>query len=126
MVSDYKNVTAYCFQYNSNCCDSDVIFEYCLQSTSEEASTTVGHTGSPAAAAVLSAVSSAGAYDVTRMREEEFERLTVYIVPDVPCERGISNRAERTLPRSLTLRPSAVLSTPNTPVSSIEISNTSF
>lgn len=55
-------------------------------------------------------------YDVTRMREEDFERLAVYIVPDVPCERGVANRAEKTLPRSLTLKPSLVLSTPNVPV----------
>ncbi|XP_011195705.1 zinc finger protein rotund isoform X2 [Zeugodacus cucurbitae] len=52
-------------------------------------------------------------YDVTRMREEDFERLAVYIVPDVQCERGIANRADRTLPRSLTLKPSMVFSTPN-------------
>ncbi|KAL5291996.1 PRDM1 family protein [Megaselia abdita] len=52
-------------------------------------------------------------YDVTRMREKDFERLAVYIVPDVQCERGVSNRAEKTLPRSLTLKPSLVLSTPN-------------
>ncbi|CAD7083429.1 unnamed protein product [Hermetia illucens] len=52
-------------------------------------------------------------YDVTVMREEDFERLAVYIVPDVPCERGVANRAEKTLPRSLTLKPSLVLSTPN-------------
>ncbi|XP_065074052.1 Krueppel homolog 1 isoform X2 [Ochlerotatus camptorhynchus] len=51
-------------------------------------------------------------YDVTRMREEDFERLAVYIVPDVPCEKGIPSRAEKTLPRSLTLKPSLVLSTP--------------
>lgn len=56
-------------------------------------------------------------YDVTRMREKDFERLAVYIVPDVQCERGISNRAEKTLPRSLTLKPSLVLSTPNVKVS---------
>lgn len=56
-------------------------------------------------------------YDVTRMREEDFERLAVYIVPDVPCERGTLGRAEKTLPRSLTLKPSLVLSTPTTPVS---------
>lgn len=55
-------------------------------------------------------------YDVTRMRESDFERLAVYLVPDVPCERGVPGRAERTLPRSLSLRPSVVLSTPNTPV----------
>uniref|UniRef100_A0A182J3A8 PR domain zinc finger protein 1 n=1 Tax=Anopheles atroparvus TaxID=41427 RepID=A0A182J3A8_ANOAO len=51
-------------------------------------------------------------YDVTRMREEDFERLAVYIVPDMPCEKGLPGRAEKTLPRSLTLKPSLVLSTP--------------
>lgn len=51
-------------------------------------------------------------YDITRMREEDFERLAVYIVPDVPCERGFQGRAEKTLPRSLTLKPSLALSTP--------------
>lgn len=55
-------------------------------------------------------------YDITRMREDDFERLAVYIVPDVPCERGSSNRAERTLPRSLTLKASIALSTPSHPV----------
>ncbi|XP_037046771.1 PR domain zinc finger protein 1 isoform X4 [Bradysia coprophila] len=52
-------------------------------------------------------------YDVTRMREDDFERLAVYMVPDVPCERGTPSRADKTLPRSLTLKPSLVLSTPN-------------
>lgn len=56
-------------------------------------------------------------YDITRMREDDFERLAVYIVPDVPCERGIPGRAERTLPRSLALKASLVLSVPNQPVS---------
>lgn len=56
-------------------------------------------------------------YDVTRMHEEDFEKLAVYIVPDVQCERGQQNRAEKTLPRSLTLKPSLILSTPNVPVS---------
>lgn len=56
-------------------------------------------------------------YDVTRMREEDFERLAVYIVPDVQCERGVSNRADKTLPRSLTLKPSMVFSSPNVKVS---------
>lgn len=55
-------------------------------------------------------------YDVTHMREDDFERLAVYIVPDVPCERGTISRAEKTLPRSLTLKPSLVLSTPNVKV----------
>lgn len=58
-------------------------------------------------------------YDVTRMREEDFERLAVYIVPDVPCERGTIGRAEKTLPRSLTLKPSLVLSTPSVKVNNI-------
>lgn len=57
-------------------------------------------------------------YDITRMREDDFERLAVYIVPDVPCERGFPGRAEKTLPRSLALKPSLVLSTPTQPVSS--------
>lgn len=56
-------------------------------------------------------------YDITQMREDDFERLAVYIVPDVPCERGIPGRAERTLPRSLALKASLVLSIPNQPVS---------
>lgn len=55
------------------------------------------------------------------MREEDFERLAVYIVPDVPCERGVLGRADKTLPRSLTLKPSLVLSTPAQPVSFVEI-----
>lgn len=59
-------------------------------------------------------------YDVTRMCEDDFERLAVYIVPDVACERGISGRAEKTLPRSLVLKPSAVLSTPIIKVNHIE------
>lgn len=62
-------------------------------------------------------------YDVTRMREEDFERLAVYIVPDVPCERGTVSRAEKTLPRSLALKPSLVLSTPNVKVSLVHIVN---
>jgi hypothetical protein len=55
-------------------------------------------------------------YDITRMREDDFERLAVYIVPDVPCERGCQSRAEKTLPRSLTLKASLALSTPTHPV----------
>lgn len=55
--------------------------------------------------------------EVTTMREEDYERLVVYIVLDVACPQGTQDRAEKTLPRSLTLKPSVVLSTPNTPVS---------
>jgi len=53
---------------------------------------------------------------VTRMREEDFERLAVYLVPDVQAERGLPNRADKTLPRSLTLKSSMVYSTPNVKV----------
>jgi hypothetical protein len=60
-------------------------------------------------------------YDVTQMCEEDFEKLAVYIVPDVPCDRGTLERAEKTLPRSLTLKPSLVLSTPTTPVSFLKL-----
>lgn len=62
-------------------------------------------------------------YDVTRMREEDFERLAVYIVPDVQCERGVSNRADKTLPRSLTLKPSMVFSSPNVKVNFLKKKN---
>lgn len=47
------------------------------------------------------------------MREEDFQRLAVYLVPDVHAERGLPNRADKTLPRSLTLKSSMVYSTPN-------------
>lgn len=60
-------------------------------------------------------------YDVTRMREEDFERLAVYIVPDVPCDKGVPSRADKTLPRSLTLKPSLVLSTPTATVGVAEL-----
>lgn len=52
-------------------------------------------------------------YDVRNMQEEDYDRLSVYMVPDVPCERGTPMRADKTLPRSLTLKPSLVLSTPH-------------
>lgn len=55
-------------------------------------------------------------HEACTLREEDYERLAVYIVPDVPCVPGTKDRAEKTLPRSLTLKPSVVLSTPNTPV----------
>lgn len=55
-------------------------------------------------------------YDVRRMHESDFEKLAVYVVKDVHCERGAPNRADKTLPRSLTLKPSLVLSTPNVKV----------
>lgn len=55
-------------------------------------------------------------YDVRLMHEDDFEKLAVYVVKDVNCERGTAYRADKTLPRSLTLKPSLVLSTPNAKV----------
>lgn len=57
-----------------------------------------------------------GHYDVRNMCEDDFEKLAVYMVPDVPCPRGTAARAHRTLPRSLILKPSLVFSTPNAKV----------
>lgn len=60
------------------------------------------------------------AYDITMMREDDYEKNAVYMVKDVATERGTPNRAKKTLPRSLTLKPSLVLSTPDALVSSAE------
>ncbi|CAG9814397.1 unnamed protein product [Phaedon cochleariae] len=54
-------------------------------------------------------VSSAGEFDLTNIREEEFELHTTYIVPDLPVDPGTPNRAEATLPRNLVLKSSQVL-----------------
>ena len=45
-------------------------------------------------------------WDLSSLREEEFEEFCVYIVHDRPCERGCPNRAQATLPRNLTLKDS--------------------
>ncbi|XP_025098680.1 PR domain zinc finger protein 1-like [Pomacea canaliculata] len=42
------------------------------------------------------------------LREEEFEEFCVYIVNDRPCETVCTNRAQASLPRNLTLKPSRV------------------
>lgn len=52
-------------------------------------------------------------YDVINMCEEEYERKSIYIVPDLPCPRGTTNRAEKTLPRSLTLKTTVVRANTN-------------
>jgi PR domain zinc finger protein 1 len=64
--------------------------------------------------------------EMCNLREADYERLTVYIVPDVPCPQGTQDRAEKTLPRSLTLKPSVVLSTPNTPVNFFHLKDNCF
>jgi len=51
-----------------------------------------------------------GGWDVSTMREDEFEQHVVYIVPDLPTEPGCPNRAESSLPRNLVLKPSQALS----------------
>ena len=51
-----------------------------------------------------------GVWDLSTMREDEFEQHVVYIVPDVPTEPGCPNRAESSLPRNLVLKPSQALS----------------
>lgn len=56
------------------------------------------------------AVSSASEYNLSNLREEEFEQHTTYIVPDLPVEPGTPDRAEATLPRNLVLKPSQALS----------------
>lgn len=51
-----------------------------------------------------------GGWDLSSMREDEFEQHVVYIVPDLPTEPGCPNRAESSLPRNLVLKPSQALS----------------
>jgi hypothetical protein len=53
---------------------------------------------------------SDGGWDLSTMREDEFEQRVVYIVPDLPTEPGCPNRAESSLPRNLVLKPSQALS----------------
>lgn len=55
-------------------------------------------------------VSSASEYDLSNLREEDFELHTTYIVPDLPVDPGTPNRAESTLPRNLVLKASQALS----------------
>ncbi|KAH3889022.1 hypothetical protein DPMN_013068 [Dreissena polymorpha] len=45
-------------------------------------------------------------WDMTQLKEEEFEEFCVYIVHDRACEKVCRNRAQASLPRNLTLKPS--------------------
>lgn len=55
-------------------------------------------------------LTESGALDLTQIREENFEQLAVYIVPDQPCvDDETKNRAEASLPRNLALKPSQTL-----------------
>lgn len=55
-------------------------------------------------------------WDLSSMREDEFEKHVVYIVPDLPTEPGCPNRAESSLPRNLVLKPSQALSDVSTTI----------
>ncbi|XP_021355274.1 PR domain zinc finger protein 1-like isoform X3 [Mizuhopecten yessoensis] len=45
-------------------------------------------------------------WDAGNLKEDEFEEFCVYIVHDRACERVCQNRAQASLPRNLTLKPS--------------------
>ena len=49
-------------------------------------------------------------WDVTQLKESDFDRLATYFVPDRPCPPAIENHAEASLPRNLELRPSHAIS----------------
>ncbi|XP_075233538.1 uncharacterized protein LOC142331482 isoform X2 [Lycorma delicatula] len=49
-------------------------------------------------------------WDLSSIKEEEFERHVVYIVPDLPSPPDCLNKAESSLPRNLVLKPSQALS----------------
>lgn len=45
-------------------------------------------------------------WESSNLKEDEFEEFCVYIVHDRACERVCPNRAQASLPRNLTLKPS--------------------
>ncbi|BFZ09899.1 hypothetical protein BsWGS_12938 [Bradybaena similaris] len=47
-------------------------------------------------------------WDFTKLNDEEYEEFCVYIVQDRQCEDVCHNRAQASLPRNLTLRPSLI------------------
>jgi len=47
-----------------------------------------------------------GGWDLNSIAEEDFENQAVFLVPDAPCEDDSVNRAEASLPRNLTFKPS--------------------
>ncbi|KAG1670043.1 PR domain zinc finger protein 1 [Nymphon striatum] len=48
-------------------------------------------------------------WDISNIREEEFDQLAVYLVPDQPSDENCESRTESSLPRNLVLRPSQTL-----------------
>lgn len=55
------------------------------------------------------AINNAGEFDLANIKEEEFEKHTTFIVPDLPTPKRIPNRAEASLPRNLVLKVSQAL-----------------
>ena len=51
----------------------------------------------------------AGGWDLSQIREEEFDSLAVYLVRDQHCDPDEENRAEASLPRNLVLKASPSL-----------------
>lgn len=49
-------------------------------------------------------------WDLDAIKEDDFEELVVYIVPDCPVMTGCDNKAKATLPRNLVLKSSQALS----------------
>ena len=60
-------------------------------------------------ASKCSHVMSNGCWDTSAIKEEEYEDLAVFQVPDATTAVGERNRAEASLPRNLCLKPSGVL-----------------
>lgn len=50
-----------------------------------------------------------GTWDTSKVREEDFDQLAVYLVPDAVTDPDEPNRAEASLPRNLSLKPSGVI-----------------
>ncbi|XP_049942801.1 PR domain zinc finger protein 1-like [Schistocerca serialis cubense] len=69
-----------------------------------------GGGGGGSSVPVSAVVGADPAFDPSTLREDEFEKHVVYIVPDVATEPGCPNRAQESLPRNLVLRPSQALS----------------
>ncbi|CAG7723336.1 unnamed protein product, partial [Allacma fusca] len=65
---------------------------------------------SPPPSARINHVDENGMWNVSLIKEEEFDGLAVYLVPDILPSPDDTNRAEASLPRNLCLKPSAVLS----------------
>jgi hypothetical protein len=50
-----------------------------------------------------------GCWDISKVKEEDYDQLAVYLVPDAPTSAEEQNKAEASLPRNLLLKPSGVI-----------------